>query len=366
MILRKVLISLAFFAVSACSTEEDKDYPSRNKPPQAASEQENQSDLYDPLRDPNQMGPEQPVNPIPGSDPYNQSPGSPQNPGSPRNPQSGYGDWTNPGGNPNDDNSNESEYGDAYGDWSQPGPSQPNYPAPTPAQPGPPPPSAPGFAGQLPFFVVMGGYKSCQHPFDAPGPIDLSLFTAFHALRVEMRQQTGYDIPYVMSCYEDKNPVVRFTTSAAPGQVITAEESDLASVIKPLVNPGTPVVFIGHSYGGWLAMKTIAAMGMQQRVATLFTLDPISANECSRPFMPGCRRAPTDFGAEQLEMIAASTGEWINMYQRITPYLMSDKIPYADVNECRFLKHGQMDTDPKVWAVIRGKLIGTQIRSHGR
>lgn len=334
------LLLLILVTVVGCSTDSKTDYPSRNQPPMSAKagvdgQQSPQppADVHDPMQEPGSRVPSGPMVPVPGSEPA--YPGVP----------GGGGDWTTPGG----------DYGSAEPLQPPPG----DY---APADPLlPPPGGAPGYAGPRPLFVVMGGYKSCQYPFNGPSPADGNLFAAYHAFEEKFTAINGFAPAHVMTCYEDRTPAVRFVTSADPQTAQLSEEGDLTAVIRAMAAPETPLVFIGHSYGGWLAMKTIAAMGAQQRVAHLYTLDPISANECTRPFTPGCRRFPRDFGAEQLELISATTGSWVNVYQRLTPYLMSGKTPYATANVLRFAKHGSLDTDPKVWALISDKLLTTQI-----
>ena len=108
-----------------------------------------------------------------------------------------------------------------------------------------------------------------------------------------------------------------------------------------LALPNPEVSIIGHSYGGWTAMKLMLALDPSIKVHRLITLDPISRDNCSlQQFAKnaeaiidnassnsrGCSIAPEDFTATELAAIAAKTEKWVNYYQTTGIFLHSSAI----------------------------------------
>ncbi len=115
---------------------------------------------------------------------------------------------------------------------------------------------------------------------------------------------------------------------------------------------------VGHSYGGWTAMKIAKELELKNRfsIKNLVTIDPISRSECTpKKFTEGlpdveikriiekmlsgytltaedtpttnkgCLRAPSDLG--DAIAILARTSRWTNFYQENYPFLHSSSIP---------------------------------------
>ena len=137
------------------------------------------------------------------------------------------------------------------------------------------------------------------------------------------------------------------------------------------------VYMIGHSYGGWMIMKSalrrLASGRSKFKLKGLFTIDPISWKECdisavTRSYFgfgyanaatPACTRPPADlknsFGA-----LARHSMIWHNFYQVTFPILHSGMIYQATKNTMPQLPvdrqivghHATIMNSEKVWQHI--------------
>ena len=137
------------------------------------------------------------------------------------------------------------------------------------------------------------------------------------------------------------------------------------------------VYMIGHSYGGWMVMKSalrrLAKNSKTFELKGLFTIDPISWKECNisaviRSYFgfgyanaptPACTRAPEDLKS-LFGLLARNTTIWHNFYQVTFPILHSGMIYHATKNTMPELPvdrqivghHATIMNSEKVWQHI--------------
>src|SRR5207302_638464 len=95
-----------------------------------------------------------------------------------------------------------------------------------------------------------------------------------------------------------------------------------------------PVNFIGHSYGGDLAVRTALSLDRGVKVENLVTIDPIDIDTCTHTdvtwertgllfgqlpkVIKGCTEAPVDVTREeQAELLHRTGNQWYHFYQKL-------------------------------------------------
>ena len=197
--------------------------------------------------------------------------------------------------------------------------------------------------------VVMGGNTSCgQDAEGAQSPLLMSMHAPFENMRKNLEESGLFTVDYLLSCHTT-DAVVHFTASDAPGRLFATDFAGVQQKIDDLYDGGGAhrLILAGHSYGGWLAMKTASVL--HEKIATLVTIDPISRKTCSIFTPGGCTQAPTDIVHTEREAIKANAGHWLNFWQKRTFYLHASVIPEADENVEEQAEHTQIDSIPDVW-----------------
>lgn len=219
-----------------------------------------------------------------------------------------------------------------------------------------------------PLLIVMGGFSTCGEHREhgkRETPLGMELRGYEAALRREIESDRGIVFDVILSCYT-KLAELRFVHSFDNYKKLHTEVT-YGTFIDHLhqqiaLHPNTFV--IGHSYGGWLAMKTTASYGgPDEHIKTLYSIDPISRKTCllENPVSWGnCTIAPPDIKDDQRNMIQQVTEHWSNYWQNKTFYLHSSKIDQADVNVKVNASHTEIDNSDQVWseqlADIRSRL----------
>lgn len=200
-------------------------------------------------------------------------------------------------------------------------------------------------------LAVMGGNLSCDRNADGDlTPRGMDMEGPFRELRDELEGNAAYDVDYILSCYgQTDDDTVHYVNAAEPRSPRsgTAEEYFAAVEAKAETRESTRLIVAGHSYGGWLAMKTV--LGITHAVDHLVTIDPISRVTCSFDDPWGCTSAPTDIEPPQREEIASASRLWSNFYQTKTFYLHASPIDEAHENEELPVRHTRIETHGDVW-----------------
>jgi len=213
----------------------------------------------------------------------------------------------------------------------------------------------------LPYFVILGGNLSCRsESISGPqSPYPMKAFKKFEKQMVKFIRKTGKRPRFMLACYGSKQKMkpeeerqVFFVSSLAGDQIITGTETALVNAVKAATGPYQRLIIAGHSYGGWLSMQMAHKLIHQRQVGGLFTIDPISAEECNVQTREGCQRAPEDLDASERQRIADWTGYWKNFYQERSDLLHSGKIIEADENEVLGARHLSIAEEKTVWLEV--------------
>lgn len=206
-------------------------------------------------------------------------------------------------------------------------------------------------------FVIMGGNSTCQ-PDDfgnTRSPIGTEIYNAFKEMLGQVNPDNQFATNWIVSCHRNNNAAVFYTSSDSMNQVFETTPEEYVKLITGDYFASAPrsIFMAGHSYGGWLAMKTVLAARPDQKFDGVFTIDPISRKHCTFVTPAGCMSAPQDVSnAERAEINTRST-LWSNFYQTQTFYLHSAPMEEANENLNLPLAHTTIDNSPVVWNRIR-------------
>ena len=211
-----------------------------------------------------------------------------------------------------------------------------------------------------PLIVVMGGFTSCRPSVDnisELGPTGMRMFTLEEDLRDHLTEKYSTTVDTIVSCFTQKNEL-RYVQSADFSRIETnVDPSNFVDLIRDRIERYSHVYIIGHSYGGWMTMRTIAGYeGSPDRIKAYYSLDPISRPRCQitdPSHWSECIKAPSDISEEDRTHIHNKTTKWYNGYELLTPFLHSGHIAQAHVNKRFDVQHWTMDTVGEAWANIR-------------
>jgi hypothetical protein len=210
-------------------------------------------------------------------------------------------------------------------------------------------------------FVVVGGNGTClsrRMSSTVDGLISSEIFELFNENFLLNGLVTPAD-DVIYACYEWQSADLQFYDLRLRAPMAPLHETQLLDVVLSRASTFRQVVVIGHSAGGWLAMKVAAspALAAMPVKITLVTIDPVSRINCQRLRDDGCREAPTDFSPMEMAQLDIRT-EWFNAWQRPGILLGSAPIPPADVNVEFNSTHPRIVKEPAVWAAISQFLTG--------
>lgn len=194
-----------------------------------------------------------------------------------------------------------------------------------------------------PVVVVTGGYDSCVE--DGNGGVSPfgSNFTAEGVRLVNELHGVDPGTRWLFSCFTNTSDL--FVQSDEDESVVAADGVwALVDRVGKLSHDYTlPIFIIGHSHGGWMAMRVAEALKKPIPAGFLATIDPISFPECNAStyadalFNPWyawsatepCRRAPGDFTAGDIQRIRANLAgsQWKHWWQDHFVPLHSGEIP---------------------------------------
>lgn len=221
--------------------------------------------------------------------------------------------------------------------------------------------------------VIMGGFSSC-----IPGSFAGGLFRRAYAM-LKVKAEAGEYFRYFVSCFMQTSGSVFYYTSSDADRVHRIAATNVSRIIAGGA-ADTPIYFIGHSWGGWLALKSVLGLSHALSVSGLATIDPISPSYCNAPVMvkaylrsmfsfrpdPGCTQAPQDIDRSHLAAIAVRTQWWYHFYQDNSGFLHSSPMRNAENHyiEYTYLKpwqvfngHRFIDTDERVWSKFENQIV---------
>jgi hypothetical protein len=202
-------------------------------------------------------------------------------------------------------------------------------------------------------YVVIGGNGTCLVPGISPvfpNLQDNELFRGFTSTIATSGLLTAND-NVLFACYEWLSPMMRLYDARYLPVMTPIHEAQLDEVVLSRSANMSRVVIIGHSYGGWRAIKLAASPFLAARMSapvTLVSVDPVSKVNCPRLREPGCRAAPSDFTPEESGYLHTKT-RWLNAYQTHGVLLNSGMLTAAHANVEVVSNHIAIQTDRTVW-----------------
>jgi predicted alpha/beta hydrolase family esterase len=204
-------------------------------------------------------------------------------------------------------------------------------------------------------LVLNGGNSTCQGK-SQPTPIGMGAWAKFSEIVEGLNTRGEIQFNYLASCYENSDATIHYVSNDNPEDPIAVDLEEYYNVVNDMayLDPDGYRFFTGHSYGGWLALKTLVQADYE--VDTLYSNDPISRKHCTFSNPAQCTRAPTDISTSEYELIADKTDEWHNFYETRTWYLHSSAIPQADENLKFNVSHTQMDDLDELWNPLADRI----------
>ncbi|MEM7477589.1 MAG: hypothetical protein AAF483_21590 [Planctomycetota bacterium] len=227
-------------------------------------------------------------------------------------------------------------------------------------------------------LVGIGGWKSCLGESANDQYISNRFLTMVQAVR---RCRPNWDVSYMMVCSPGLKTIkydgeVNYYGRFGSGKV--AEQSIGACIARHKESADSKVFVMGHSHGGWMAMRATICLG---QVDGLFTLEPVSAGECDtrdylknrtrkifkrrQKIVPGCRRAPTDVNWNSV--YAACGGNWTNFFLApntqkgdtySSPISIADNVMIWAPAEGKYNAHHNLGLSKQTWGVIEQRILG--------
>ncbi len=214
-------------------------------------------------------------------------------------------------------------------------------------------------------LLVLGGYTSCDDP---ETPLDQAMTEIGGFLKANVKPESGETKLLFLSCYGTDPNKIHFSWDHQPKHGAAPSVEEMAKFINTSLkgHHSVRIGLVGHSYGGWTAMKLAPLLDPQFKLHVMVTLDPISKVECTpQGFIdvlfsgipqPGCVRAPRDISQPNLDKIKPAK-PWVNYYQ--TNYNLLHSSPIDQVKNIQksytgpdFEPHLGFIRDPKLFQEI--------------
>ncbi|MBM4252802.1 MAG: alpha/beta hydrolase [Deltaproteobacteria bacterium] len=189
--------------------------------------------------------------------------------------------------------------------------------------------------------IYFGGFIGCEKMFDVDAtPVGSKIDSLQKSTNPTVLPGSYKEQVLYMTCYTVDPDSIRVVESIAPNKPFKISIADFASRVDALRQSTeiATISVIGHSYGGWAAMKFISLLSASWNFEGLITIDPISRVTCtpeafvSQVFnrAPGCVDSPKDFDDTTMRYIAQLAKKWQNFYQAKDPWLRSAPISGAE------------------------------------
>ena len=205
-------------------------------------------------------------------------------------------------------------------------------------------------------YVVIGGNGTCTVSHPSPLFHNLqsnSLFTGFESWLVKPGYLTPQD-NVIFACYEWLSPMMRFYDVRYQPLMTSIHEGQLDVLVLSRSYGMARVVVIGHSHGGWRAIKLAASPYLAAHLTmpiTLVSIDPVSRITCLKLRESGCREAPRDLSWDEMNYLNSRV-RWLNAYQDNGIFLNSGAMTAAHANIPVISNHVAIQTNVTVWQAV--------------
>ncbi len=226
-----------------------------------------------------------------------------------------------------------------------------------------------------PILVLIGGYNSCKIPFNTP--LNIGLYEASASLRAELSEREGFLT--IIGCFLPSTSTMQYLFSSDIEHIHKVAVDDFIAAIQQTITKisAYDLYVIGHSYGGWVAVRAAAKFPATVRISEFSTLDSVSPLKCppkkiaasyaSRHPNPDCTTSPQDQAGENI-LTRQRVTFWQHFYQYTSPYLHAAPISEASENlffdypdnPGAFAAHANMDIDPRVWNSINQRILRSE------
>ena len=224
-----------------------------------------------------------------------------------------------------------------------------------------------------PVLVFLGGFTSCKDPLQGFRSIDQTRAAKLLEIMRGVVVKKGQTNPlWLLACQFNNQESFIYKISTSPKVIRQSGLSELAKSLSSLAATvqAPEVYLIGHSYGGWAAMKLAQSLVPNVKIRALVGIDPISGKTCKpeqfidsilkRP-ATGCTEAPSDITSSDRISLASRIQIWLNLYQLESRLLHSGVIANAENSLRKYpgrglLAHGDIFDDPALESQILGLL----------
>ncbi len=211
--------------------------------------------------------------------------------------------------------------------------------------------------GSSTLYVVIGGNGTCRYSKPSAMFSTLksnSLFSSFESWIIQKGLLKASD-NVLFVCYEWLSPMMQYFDLRYQPVMTPIHESALDELVLARAAGQARVVIMGHSHGGWRAMKLAASPYLASTLAgirrTLISIDPVSRVTCLRLRDSGCREAPRDFSDAEINYLSNYV-LWFNAYQEGVGVLRSGAATGARVNFPVDANHVSIQTSQIVWQSV--------------
>jgi hypothetical protein len=206
----------------------------------------------------------------------------------------------------------------------------------------------------------MAGFSTCKSDEKfhngMHGPMGGRLFRNVEDLAQTIHKNTGTEPVTLASCYTTESKLI-VSSSIEPMTVSSPADDHYIASLHKSMEQFSDVFIIGHSYGGWLAMKLVESYkGQPDKIKSLYSIDPISRKLCFFNNPEYCMSAPKDILAAGRQHINDVTKLWVNPWQKKTFFLHSSVIPQADENPQYDIEHYDLDNSEAIWTDMKGRI----------
>jgi pimeloyl-ACP methyl ester carboxylesterase len=208
-----------------------------------------------------------------------------------------------------------------------------------------------------PLIIAAAGYSTCKTDKNfhngMQGPLGGRLFRKVEDFAQTIQEKTGVVPMTLASCFTTDTKLI-VSSSADPSTVKSPSDEEYIESLHAAMDQYSDIFIVGHSYGGWLAMKLVEDYhGPANKIKSLYSIDPISKKLCFFNNPEYCLSAPKDILAAGRQHINDMTQLWVNPWQNKTFYLHSSVIPQADENPKFNIEHYDLDTAEAIWSDMK-------------